>query len=135
MRAKILVLLALVYITSGLQLLLSNIPAAALYGDPSLQAHLEIFTPTQVAWLFIGLGLVGVATVLMKKPLWGYFPFMFVSSMWGLLYLVSWYETGYWRSVFGAVIYVLIVGILFVSSKTVEMPTLLEKFFKDEVAK
>lgn len=122
-RATILLLLSLIFFMSGLSILMSPFPASYAKFDPSIHAHLEVMTVTQIGWLFISLGIIGVVSALVKSlRMCGYSAFMFVSTFWMWLYLVSWAETGYWRSVFGAVQYLLFVGVLWASSRVVEVP-------------
>lgn len=121
-RAKILLLVSVIFALSGFSILLSPFPLAYYAVDPSIHAHLAIMSVKFIGWMFLSVGLFGSISAAFQKTVLGYGALMFVSTYWLLLYLVSWAETGYWRSIFGAAQYLMFVGVLAVASGVVEIP-------------
>lgn len=135
-RAKILLLLSLIFFLSGIALFSLPIPAAALAADPTLHAHLRLMSVNQIAWLFTLVGGFGVLTSLFKRLItWGYSALMFVNMFWFLLYMLSWAETGYWRTIFAAAQSGLIIGTLWIASNIVEFPKPLASLIHEEHTK
>lgn len=116
-KCKILLLLGFVFFLSGLSLLTSNVPDAAFKSDPSVKAHVLLVGITGAAWIFTLSGLTGIISSFTKRYDLGYLLLMGLSMWWGLLYIVSWVSTGYWRSIWGCTLYFLIAGVLWITSK------------------
>lgn len=132
-RAKILLLISLIFLSSAVAIFSTPIPAAALAADPTLHAHLHLLTIHEIAWLFTGVSVFGIVSSFFQRLIaWGYAAMMFANIFWLLLYVLSWIETGYWRTVFSATEYALIVGILWIGSSVVEIPKALAVYIHEE---
>lgn len=115
-KAKVVLLLGFVFMMSGLSILTSNIPAAAFKADPSIKAHLQLVGLMGAAWIFTISGLASAVLAFTRRFDVAYLILMGLSMWWGLLYIVSWATTGYWRAIWGCTLYFLIAGVLWVTS-------------------
>lgn len=125
MKNKILYLVCLAYFISGFQVYNTSVPSLKLLraADPSITAHTNIFTLHEIGLVFMIATVVAAAlTHFWKRSQWGYSLITFLLTWWGLLYLVSWAQTGYWKSIYGAVGYGLTVSILILCSRIVDAP-------------
>lgn len=122
-RALVLLLVSLIFMLSGLSILVSNLPGKYAELDPSIHAHLALLSVGHIGLMFFLVGLLGcTASFFTNLHLFGYVALQALSTFWGGLYIVSWIETGYWRSVFGMIQYILLIGILWIASRLVEVP-------------
>ncbi len=116
-KCKVLLLLGLVFFSAGFSLLTSNVPDEVFKSDPSVHAHVQLVGINGAAWLFMLFGGLGMVTAFTRRFDIGYLALMALSMWWGLLYIVSWLSTGYWRSIWGCTLYFLIAGVLWITSK------------------
>jgi hypothetical protein len=121
-RAAILILLGGLFLAAGFSTLALPYSDEIIATDPGIQAHLKLMGPTEIGWFFVLVGALSIILGLIGQHDAGYGIMQFVSTFWALLYLVSWMETGYWRAVFPAAQYALLIGILAVSSRIVVYP-------------
>lgn len=125
MRNKILYVICLAYFVAGWSVY--TMPDVSLdlirQADPSITAHTDMFTLNQIGLIFMIASTVAVLLAVFKKKTdWGYSLMTFVLVWWSLLYIVSWYQTGYWQSIYGLVNYGLTATILILCSRIIEMP-------------
>lgn len=123
MRAKILTLISVAYFIAGLNVYLTKVPRALLAkADPSISAHLRLFTLHQVGFLFMFVSIGCLIGVAFKKVDYAYSAMTFLIVFWTSLYFLSWAETGYWKSIYGIANYALVSGILILCSRIPDMP-------------
>ncbi len=110
-------MLGLVFVTTGIGWLTLGYPLSSVEAHPSLQAHTALLSLQHWAFVFLGAGTAAtVAGVIGRHPL-GFSALMALSSVWSLLYFVSWALNGYWRAITqGSVLWVLVTCLLWVLS-------------------
>jgi hypothetical protein len=98
--------------------------SVALYEqlDPSLKAHLHLFTVHQIGLIFMLATISAALLTAFKKVDLAYALMTFLLTWWTLMYVVSWIQTGYWQSIYGIANYALTAAILVLVSRVVEMP-------------
>lgn len=84
--------------------------------DPGTTAQLNLFSIQFYGMFFMVVCVICFALTLVRRTHWAYGIMTFVITFWALLYLVSWAETGYWRSVYDASGYFLTTGLLLLCS-------------------
>jgi hypothetical protein len=57
---------------------------------------------------------------MMKRIVAAYAITQFLTASWGLLFIVSWIDTGYWRSICSCVTYLVLTGFLYIGSQIVD---------------
>lgn len=90
--------------------------------DPSITAHTDMFTLHQIGLIFMITSVIAVLLGLFRRLEWGYGLMTFLLVWWSALYLVSWYSTGYWQSIYGFINYGLTASLLILVSRLVEVP-------------
>lgn len=133
MKSKILYLVCLAYFISGFQVYNTSVPSLKLLrqADPSITAHTNIFTLHEIGLVFmLSTAVCAAITLFWNKSQLGYSIITFLLTWWGLLYLVSWIQTGYWQSIYGTVGYGLTVSILILCSRIVESPPGMRESFQ-----
>jgi hypothetical protein len=135
-RSKILYLISAAYFIAGFQVYHTKATTAQLKAaDPTVQAHLSLFTLHQIGWLFMGTSIVSAVIVAyeelapharlaqrLREIAFGYSLMTFVLFFWTFLYLVSWFENGDANAVYGIANYGLTVGLLLICSRIVDLP-------------
>lgn len=112
-RSAILFLFGTVFILVGASYIgLEDQITASPVAAQSYAAHLALMPLDVWAWLFIGCGAVGVAAALARHHTLGFTALMGISSWWGAEFIASWITTGYDRAVLGALLWLLLVGVL-----------------------
>lgn len=123
MRAKILYLVSLAYLIAGFSVYNIHVPRSTLkLADPSLTAHLRLFTVHEIGLLFMLVSLGCILGTAFKKVDYAYSVMTFLIVFWTSLYLLSWAQTGYWKSIYGVANYALVSGILILCSRIPDMP-------------
>jgi hypothetical protein len=135
-RAKILYLVSAAYFLAGFQVYQIKATTAQLKAaDPTVEAHLNLFSVHQIGLLFMTTSVVAAGIVLyeelaphaslaikLREISFGYDLMTFVLMFWTMLYGLSWIENGDWHAVYGIGNYGLTVGILLLCSRIVELP-------------
>lgn len=121
MKTKILYLVCFAYFLAGLNVYRTKIPKELIVqADPSVSAHLRLFSFHQIGATFMLVTAVCVLLALTKRVARAYSMMTFLLMFWALLYVVSWSDTGYWQSVYGMANYALTASILILCSKIAE---------------
>lgn len=117
-RAKVLVLVCVAYFLAGLNVYNSAVPVDLIkQADPSITAHVNLFTMHQIGAVFMAATAVSFGAALWNKVEYGYALVTFLLAFWTALYAVSWVETGYWQSIYGMANYGLTLGVLAICSR------------------
>jgi hypothetical protein len=112
-RSAILLLFGTVFVLVGFSYLgLEDQITASPVAAQSYAAHLELMPLDVWAALFIGCGVVAVVAALARRHTLGFTALMGISSWWGAEFIASWITTGYDRAVLGALLWLLLVGVL-----------------------
>lgn len=124
MKSKILYVVAVAYFISGYKVYTTPNVSLALIRklDPSITAHTDMFTLHQIGLIFMVATVLASGLAFKGKVSLAYGLLTFLLVWWGLLYIVSWIQTGYWQSLYGAVNYALTSTVLILCSRIVEMP-------------
>lgn len=124
MKTKILYVIAVAYFVSGYKVYTTPDVSLALIRqlDPSITAHTDMFTLHQIGVIFMLSTVLAAGLAFKKKIGLAYGLLTFLLVWWGLLYVVSWIQTGYWQSAYGLVNYAFTATILILCSRIVDIP-------------
>lgn len=112
-RSAVLLLFGFVFVIVGLTYLgQSSEITRSQASSASYRAHLQLMPLDAWACLFIGAGGLSFVAGLTAHHTLGFTVLMAMCSWWGLEFIASWLSTGYVRAVLGALVWLLLAGIL-----------------------
>lgn len=114
-----LLIFGVMYICSGIGQIFTQPPTAS----PAYAGQLKLMSLTQWGVLFLAAGFAAIAAATTRRWTWlGYGILMAVTMGWGLLFLGSWFITGYSRALIGALPY-LAMAVLLADLARYDAPT------------
>jgi hypothetical protein len=119
-RSKILIGVTFLFFMNGLNILTNPTIKEYAHLDPSLTAHLKVLSVTNIGWLFVMFFPFVVLLIFCRKVVAAYALTQFLTATWGLLFIVSWIDTGYWRGLYSAVTYLVLTAFLYVGSQIID---------------
>ncbi len=123
MKSKILYAICFAYFLSGYSVYTTKAPLELIrQADPSITAHTDMFTLHQIGLVFMIATVLSSLLLFKNKADWAFSLMTFVITWWALLFILSWIQTGYWQSIYGAANYGMVAIILIMVSRIIEMP-------------